>query len=220
MDLDEKIAILSHGFNKSLNDMLFLSTGLKKHGINNIVVNLPTTFCSVDDCIKSLNLQIYDIVKKYKIVNFVGHSIGGLIIRAYINKLKPENVGKCIFIATPHQGSKLAKISGYIPFYKNIFKPIKDLQPSENNNYLLENKNIAVGLIIGNNNNTILGKYFLSEESDGRVEIFSALSKDAKDIIILPYGHKEIHHKEITLKLVIDFLLNGVFRNNNNGHFA
>jgi hypothetical protein len=85
----------------------------------------------------------------------------------------------------------------------------------------LENKNIEIGLIIGNNNNAIFGKLFLSTESDGRVEIFSALSKDAKDIIILLYGHNEIHHEETTLNMIIDFLMNGVFKNsNNNGHFA
>jgi hypothetical protein len=221
VDLGERITILSHGFNKSLTDMIFLSDGLKKHGINNIVVNLPATFRSLDDCVNSLNLQIYDIVKKYKIVNFVGHSMGGLVIRAYINKLKLRNVDKCVFIATPHKGSKLAKILGYIPFYKNIFVSLNDLQPSEGNVYLLRDKSIEIGLIIGNNNNTIVGKIFLSKKSDGRVEIFSALSKDARDIIILPYGHKEIHHKEETLNLVVDFLLTGVFKNsNNNGHFA
>jgi len=215
--LRNQITILSHGFNKSFEDMSYLSDGLSHHGVNNIIVNLPITFKSLNDCLNSLHVQIYDIVKKNNI-NFIGHSMGGLIIRSYINKWKLENVNRCIFIATPHLGSKLAKISGCIPFYEDIFKPIKDLKPSVENKYLLINKNIEIGLIVGSKNSTFLGNIFLSAESDGRVEIKSALSSDAKDAIILPYGHKEIHHKEETLNQVKSFLINGMFHENNRKH--
>ena len=212
--MNNQITILSHGFNKSSEDMAYLGDGLSYHGINNVIVNLPTTFGSLSDCLNSLHAQIYDITKKHNI-NFIGHSMGGLIIRSYINKWKLENVNRCIFIATPHLGSKLAKISGCIPFYENIFKPIKNLKSSIENEYLLTNKNIEIGLIIGHKNNTVLGNIFLPAESDGRVEIKSALSSDAKDAIILPYGHKEIHRKEETLNQVKCFLLNGIFHKNN-----
>ncbi|MCL2193539.1 MAG: alpha/beta fold hydrolase [Treponema sp.] len=210
MALDNQITILSHGFNKSHDDMSYLSDGLNKHGVNNFAVNLPITFKSLDDCLGPLDLQICDIIKKYEAINFVGHSMGGLIIRAYINKFEPANVGRCVFIATPHHGSHLAKVSGHIPFYNDIFKPLKSLQPSAENKYLLKS-NIEIGLIAGSRNNTIFGKIFLSAESDGRVEISSALSGDAKDAIVLPYGHKEIHHKEETLMQVRNFLWHGTF---------
>lgn len=219
--MDNQITILSHGFNKTREDMLFLSEGLKAHGIKNIVVNLPTTFKTLNECLDSFHIQIYDIVKEYRTINFVGHSMGGLIIRSYINKHQLDNVYRCIFIATPHLGSELAAISALIPFYRKIFKPINNLQPSKENKYLLNNKNIEIGIIIGSKNNTVFGNIFLSKKSDGRVEPFSAISDDAKETIILPYGHKEIHHKEKTLEMVMNFILNGIFLNNcNNGHFV
>ncbi|MCL2232131.1 MAG: alpha/beta fold hydrolase [Treponema sp.] len=210
-DLNEKIAILCHGFNKSHNDMYFLSAGLKKRGINNIAVNLPLTFRSFDDCVDSFHAQIHDTVKTFKTVNFVGHSMGGLIIRSYINNYGPENIKRCVFIATPHRGSDIAKIAGNLPFYRSIVKPIHALQPSRENNYLLANKAIEIGLIAGSKNNALFGKLFLSRESDGRVDVRSASSADAKDMRVLPYGHKEIHHKEEVLNLTVNFLENGIF---------
>jgi hypothetical protein len=65
IDINEEITILSHGFNKSADDMFFLRDGLNNYGINNFVVNLPATFASIDDCVDSLNLQIYNLIKKY-----------------------------------------------------------------------------------------------------------------------------------------------------------
>lgn len=209
--LKEEITILVHGFNKSSGDMNFLRNGLTNYGIKCLNVKLPATFSSIDDCVKSLNLQICNQINQYEKVNFIGHSIGGLIIRSYINKYNIENVSKCVFISTPNHGSKLAEIAGKIPLYKIIFKPIAEMQPNEKNIYLLKNKDIKIGLIIGEKNNLMLGKIYLSKQSDGRIEIQSALSEDANDKIILPYGHKKIHHNELTLQLVMNYLKNGSF---------
>ena len=211
MSANEKIAILCHGFNKSRNDMSFLSAGLSSLGINNFTVNLPLRFRSFADCIDSFHLQVRGMVKTFKTIDFVGHSMGGLIIRSYINNFGVENASRCVFIATPHYGSGIAKIAGRVPFYRSIVKPIHALQPSGENKYLLVNKAIEVGLIAGSKNSSMLGKLFLPKESDGRVEVFSASSADAKDMRVLPYGHKEIHHKEETLSLTAKFLESGMF---------
>ena len=72
-------------------------------------------------------------------------------------------------------------------------------------------KSFAVGLIAGSRNNLLLGKLFLSDNSDGRVEVSSVESSDADDFIVLPFGHREIHHQPQTLKLVKNFLENGAF---------
>jgi len=211
MGTGKRIAVLCHGFNKSRSDMGFLSDGLKARGIDNFAVNLPLTFRSFGDCVDSFHSQIRGAAKKFRTIDFVGHSMGGLIIRHYINNFDAQNASRCVFIATPHRGSRLAKISGLIPFYKNIVKPISALQPCAENKYLLENKNVEIGLIVGCKNNTMLGRLFLPKESDGRVEAFSASSADAKDIRALPYGHKEIHRKEETLILTAKFLESGAF---------
>ena len=208
---EQELTILCHGFNKSAEDMFFLRDGLNNRGIKNIVANIPSTLSSLEDCINSFHLQVYDYINMSAKINFIGHSMGGLVIRSYINMHNLENVSKCIFISTPHLGSKLAKIAGKIPLYKNIVKPIVELQPKEENIYLLKNKNIKIGLIIGEKNDSVLGRIFLSKNADGRVEKESALSDDANDVVYLPFGHKEIHHKELTLDLITKYLSYGSF---------
>lgn len=55
-----------------------------------------------------------------------------------------------------------------------------------------------------------MGKLFPRRQSDGRVE--SALSEDAKETVVLPYNHEEIHHAPETLELVKRFTASGSFR--------
>lgn len=180
-------------------------------------------------------------------MNFVAHSMGGLIVRAYMDFFKVDNVVNCVFIATPHGGSPLAKIASLIPFYSDIFKPIKEFKTpmnadlrhpaniNANNqtmvsfsgdlvNEVLEQapcprgKGFKLGVIAGSKNKSVLGTLFLTETSDGRVEVDAVRCSDADDFIVLPFSHKEIHHEEETLRLVKNFLLSGGFeeRPNNN----
>jgi predicted alpha/beta hydrolase family esterase len=209
--MKNEIIILVHGFFKNKKDMAYLEKGLRKSSFNILSVNLPTTFGSIEDCVKSLHIQVNDIVNEYNDVSYVAHSMGGLIVRDYIKYINQNNVRKCIFIATPHSGSKLARIAKFIPFYTKIFKPIQSILPDSSFSYHKLNKNVKVGLIAGNRNKGILGKLFLSEKSDGRVDVCSVKAGDANEMIVLPFGHKEIHKKEETLMYVKRFLLSGTF---------
>jgi triacylglycerol esterase/lipase EstA (alpha/beta hydrolase family) len=209
--MKDEITVLVHGFNKDRYDMAFLEKGLRKSGFKTVSVNLPTTFGTLEECRHSLSLQIKNLTRKDRIVNYVAHSMGGLIIRDYINDDKQNNVGKCVFIATPHKGSRLADIANRIPFYSKIFRPIEALSSGSKFSSSSLDKNIKVGLIAGNKNTNLLGKLFLSNKSDGWVEVASVKCKDADELIEVPFGHKEIHHQHKTLILVKNFLLQGTF---------
>jgi len=206
-----RVTILVHGFNKNKSDMAYLEKGLRQAGHEVFSVNLPTTFCSLEECRNSMFLQINEIIKNAAIVNYVAHSMGGLITRSFIEKEKQCNVGNCVFIATPHNGSKLAKIADFIPLYSTVFKPIKDLLPNLNFRAFDSNKHFKIGVIAGSQNEGVIGKLFLPEENDGRVEVSSVKTTDMDDFVILPYGHADIHHKEDTLVLVDKFLKKGCF---------
>lgn len=209
----KEVTILVHGFNKSSSDMSYLEAGLKSAGFDVISVSLPTTFSTLEQCRNSLYLQIKEVVDEVDVVNFVAHSMGGLITRSFIDFEDQKNVGKCIFIATPHNGSKLASIANYIPLYSAVFKPIRDLLPSLKHKSFGSNKTFKIGAIAGNKNKDVIGRLFLSDKSDGRVEISSVITNDIDELIILPYNHNKIHHKRETLIAVKEFLITGSFDN-------
>lgn len=209
--MSEILVVLVHGFFKNQDDMRFLRQQIELEGLKTQSVTLPTTFGSLDDAVKSLHLQIGGRISGDSKICFVAHSMGGLIVRRYIDKYGSNFVHSCIFIATPHGGTKLADIANVIPGYSAVFKPISCL--ISGNSYISfdDAKTFKIGIIAGSKRVGILGNLFLSSESDGRVEVSSANAVDADDFVVVPFGHQDILNQPETASLVLKFLRNGTF---------
>lgn len=209
--------ILIHGYNKNQNDMVTLKENLSNLGYNGLLVDLPLTFKTIEYCASLFSEKIEEIIDSLygdEKISLVGHSTGGLIIRHFISNTDyKDKVDRCVLIATPNQGSKLAEIAKEISgIFTNIFKTLDSLHPDNIKKLELKNiDTIEVGAIAGNENNLILGN-LLEKENDGRVLVNSVKYKGLKDFIVIPYGHKEIHHKFKTAELVDCFLKNGEFK--------
>lgn len=66
--------------------------------------------------------KILDLTGESKII-LVGHSMGGLAVRSYLQLFKAENVEHAVFVATPHQGSELANAdSKVLEVFYNLAK--------------------------------------------------------------------------------------------------
>ena len=103
--------------------------------------------------------------------------MGGLIACKSIYELGLENVEKCVFIATPFAGSKVADFGDRITFYSRVLKPNGDLKAT--NKYLEICNKVAskfpIGLIAGSRYSrfNLLARFCLSKEHDGLVEVDS-----------------------------------------------
>ena len=47
--------------------------------------------------------------------------MGGLVIRAYLNKYKVPNLGKVVMVGTPNNGSEVADFLISNPLYKKLW---------------------------------------------------------------------------------------------------
>lgn len=203
------LVVLVHGFFKGAADMSRLAEHLTKAGYRVCVVDLPTTFGDFSQCVAALARQIDAKVRQAHRISFVAHSLGGLIVRAYWHQVTPTKLAHCVFIATPHGGTRLAEIADALPGYGRVFKPIKVLRP--NLDYADKpTDSFHLGLIAGTRNQG-LGRWWLSSLSDGRVEVRDVASADASAMLTLPYSHKAIHKQVSCLEAVTYFLQHGQF---------
>ncbi len=208
--------ILLHGYNKTARDMVPLKKNLELLNYEVILINLSLTVDNIDYSIDLFKKKFEDICKTLKInekIHLIGHSTGGLIIRIFLSQIQNINhIGKCVLIATPNKGTKLADLADKISKELVIFfKILKELQTKNIENRISNMKDkVEVGAIAGNKNNLLLGK-LLKEENDGRVEVNSVVYDGVTDFIVLPYNHKEIHHQFETAKLIHNYLKKGKF---------
>ncbi|MCP4178512.1 MAG: alpha/beta fold hydrolase [bacterium] len=214
IEYKRQLIVLVHGFFDNKKTMNFLETGLKASGYSTLSVNLPTYLGTIDECCFSLREQIGQLIEQYETVHFVAHSMGGLIIQKYLTCYIPCNLGNCVFIATPNGGSKLADIISFVPLMDKVFKPLNELKTDAENCFDLTTfkVNTKIGIIAGTKNNLITGKLFLSEKSDGRVEVESAKTDFMHDYIEFYYGHREIHKQPEVLDAVKVFISKAKFK--------
>lgn len=194
-----------------------LLDNLKLLGHECFLIDLPITYEKFDVAASLLGDFLEEMIKTHlsdgEKIHFVGHSTGGLVIRKMLSETKFVNkIGRCVLIATPNKGSKLANIASKLPLYGQIYKTLGSISYKYIEQMDIKDKpSIEIGAIAGNSSNLFLG-HLINEESDGRVEVKSVDLPNFTDFIVLAFGHKEIHNQKETAKLVEMFLEKGKFK--------
>lgn len=215
-----KISVLVHGYNKNKKDMYTLGSNLEKLGHRCIIVDLPLTYKEIDCALSVFEKNIEKILnglRENEKMNLIGHSTGGLVIRKFLLNTKYiDRINSCVLIATPNNGSELADIvAKRFKLFTSTYKTLKSLRTEYVKKIgFIKNDKIKVGAIAGNKSRLLIGR-FLSGDNDGRIKTSSVHHEGLSDIIILPYGHKEIHYKWDTAKLVDAFIEKGKFPHEN-----
>ena len=107
-----ELAVVIHGFCRGSKDMQLWKSALEKHFYRVITPDLPTTYGSFEECLSELTAQIAaEAPSDFDGIYFAGHSMGGLLARAYLQQEKPANAKRLVCVGTPHQGSFLADIA-------------------------------------------------------------------------------------------------------------
>jgi alpha-beta hydrolase superfamily lysophospholipase len=207
------IVVLLHGFMRTGRNMAFLSGHFNNAGYRTLSPNLPLYYKSLDECTAAFERFFFDEAGNYGHVHFIGHSMGGLIIRNFLSRNNVVNSGRSVLIGTPNQGSDLVGIvEKYAPFIMKVIKPYIALRPGGPAipppiNF----PSPEIGAIAGNKSNLILSR-LMSRDNDGRVAVAAVPFEGMKDFIVLPYNHDEIHHKKETAILIMNFIKTGSFK--------
>jgi triacylglycerol esterase/lipase EstA (alpha/beta hydrolase family) len=105
---DTEHVYLLHGLGRTRSAMLVIGARLKKAGFDFTLVGYPTLNKSTDKILAKVAEQINETLPDHKgTIHFVGHSLGGLMIRAYLENNQVDSLGKVVLMGTPNQGTVL-----------------------------------------------------------------------------------------------------------------
>ncbi len=142
-------------------------------------------------------------------LNFVGHSLGGLLIRDFLYRYPNWQIGRCVTLGTPHLGSLSAdKVQKILPTFIG-----QSYRSGLDGNVPMLIDGIELGSIAGNVS-AGLGKLVLprdGRENDGTVYIDETRLPNATDHIILPASHTGMILNKQVAKQVAYFLQHGHF---------
>ncbi len=211
----KEIVIILHGIFRTHKHMQPLADYLQKEGYEVLNLDYPSTKYSlnelIDLAVKDIDSRITD---KTRTINFVGYSMGGLLVRGIIAKNRPEQLGRVVLLGTPNHGSEVTDFLKDHFLYKKFYglagqqlgtKDSQNLQP------LFGKVDYELGIIAGNFTIDPFSSYLIPGIDDGKVSIESTKLEGMKGHVVVSASHTFFPSNEEVQRHMLNFLKNGIF---------
>lgn len=214
----QETVVLLHGYGRSSDSMWLLEKRLVAAGYKVVLIDYPSFENKPELVVTSVHQKMAAASLQGAMVHFVGHSMGGLMIRSFLQQQQLGNrLGQVVMLGTPNQGSKLAENYREHWLAKKVSGLHLILGTSETGlAKQLETPDYSVGVIAG------VKKYSLvtglvGGENDGLVSVASAQLPGLTDFIKLPVGHAMMRYDSEVARQTIHFLQHGQFKHKEKG---
>lgn len=215
-DRRERVVLL-HGLARSDRSMRPLAKRLAEAGFEVTNLDYPSTSKDPEELTQLIDRVIEECcANESSPVHFVTHSLGGILVRAYLAEHRPPNLGRVVMLAPPNRGSEIVDLLGDTWLFEKIFGPTAtQLGTSEQS---LPNRigppTYELGVIAGNKVLNPLGAWLLSGQHDGTVSTDNTKLEGMSSFLVLPENHTFIMNDPEVAEEVIHFLENGEFKRN------
>ncbi|MEN6494416.1 MAG: alpha/beta fold hydrolase [Thermoguttaceae bacterium] len=214
-----KAVVLLHGLGDSRLAMAGLAKYLKEQGGYQVFnVSYPSTRGCMADYARSLT-NILQNLSGIEEINFVGHSMGNIVIRRYLGEQTDPRIKRFVMLGPPNRGSSFATALADNPVFTAVLgKPGQELGREwawlEGR---LATPSCEFGIIAGGLGNSHGFNPFLSGDDDGIVSVESTRLDGAKGFVMVPVLHGLLMHDRRVQAYTLRFLRNGKFQENAEG---
>ncbi|MCG8097232.1 MAG: alpha/beta fold hydrolase [Candidatus Thiodiazotropha endolucinida] len=210
---NKEIVVLLHGLGRNKTSMWLLASRLENAGYYVKRVEYSSLDHDPDEILQDISSQINQCCQKHThSVHFVGHSLGGLMVRAYLQYNKVDKLGRVVLLGTPNKGTEAADHFSNSWLMEILGPTAKALGTGQNSfPNSLKAPYYPVGIIAGQiksrlNDPVIPGK------DDGLVSIEATKIDGMTDFIIIETGHSSMRYNSEVAEQTIEFIKNGMFK--------
>ena len=152
-------------------------------------------------------------LNKSKKIHFVTHSLGGIIVRSYLQSHPILNVGRVVMIAPPNHGSEMVHVCNKIGLRQLLGVSGKQLGtgPDSYLNMLPRKVDFDLGVIAGTRSLNPLSFFYIKGKNDGMVSVNSTKVIGMKDHISLPRSHNLLLYSDSAVMQISAYLRYGSF---------
>ncbi len=159
-------------------------------------------------------VQIYQKMGFEKI-HFVTHSMGGLIVRYFLQENELPKGSRIVMLSPPNHGSEVVDYFAESPFFNLLVGDVgKEL--ATNSSFLsnLETVEPAIGIIAGSKSTNPLFSKIIPGDDDGRVSVENTKLAEMDDFFVVPKTHLTIKYSNLVAYQIQEFLMDGKFDHN------
>jgi pimeloyl-ACP methyl ester carboxylesterase len=209
---DRDVVVLLHGLGRNNMAMWLLAQRLEDAGFHVERIGYGSLNASPREILEEVSSQIDDCCSSHcKTVHYVGHSLGGLLIRAYLQERRPDNLGRVALMGTPNQGTPIVdRFRDH--WWMKLLGPTTNALGTDGESFpsSLEPPWYPVGVIAG------VAKWGYNEPwlpgaDDGLVTVEATKLEGMSDFIVIRTGHAFMRYDPEVARQAIRFLNEGSF---------
>jgi len=216
VSISAECVILLHGLARTSSSMEELENKLGNEGFFVVNIDYPSRKMKIEQLAEvAVNLGLKRCNEKSASpVNFVTHSLGGILVRQFYKKQAPNNVKRVVMLGSPNNGSEVVDNLKNLPGFELLNGPAgmqlgtgeADIPKS------LGQVNFELGVIAGTQSINLILSTYLPNPDDGKVSVQSAKVKGMCSFVALPVTHPFLMTNNGVIEEVISFLASGKFK--------
>jgi pimeloyl-ACP methyl ester carboxylesterase len=206
-----RAVILLHGIFRSSHSLRWLGSQLADENVLPIAMDYPSTQVSIPSAAEYLH-QVISNLEGIREIDFVTHSRGGLVVRAYLARHSDSRIRRMVMIAAPNQGAEMADLLKRNWFYRGLFGPAGRQLATDDLIPELPTPNFEFAVIAGARGTPTGWNMLIPGDDDGTVTVESTKLAGAADFATVPSLHTFLIGEPAVVEMTRRFLDEGRLR--------
>ena len=211
----DECVVLLHGMGRTQNSMGKIEERLQEKGYRVRNESYPSTTDSVFELAESTVGDGVQYCAQHNALklHFVTHSLGGILVRVYLQNNTIEQLGRIVMLAPPNQGSEVADLLKDYSVYDMAMGPAGQALGTADDSLPNQLKPIAgeIGVIAGNFSSDPWFSPLIPGEDDGKVSVERTKLAEMQDFLVADSGHTFIMRNDEVIDQIVLFLHQGKF---------
>ena len=155
-------------------------------------------------------------------VHFVTHSLGGIVVRYYLEHNRPENLGRVVMLGPPNGGSELVDLMKRIPVVRHHVGPSRGQLGTDLSSLPVQlgPVDFDLGVIAGTRTWNPLFSWVLPGRDDGMVSVERTKVEGMSDFLTVSRTHTFMMRGRDVIAQTVAFLRNGQFEHDPPGQIG
>jgi triacylglycerol lipase len=213
--LEKECVVLVHGLWRSGFAMRSIASDLEEHGYQTVSVDYPSTQEKIPELVQGYLIKSYQKCGQTgaQKIHLVSHSMGGILIRQFLQSHTLPTGSKVVMLSPPNQGSELSEKFGDTWWYQWAVGPAGVSLSTKQEGIIskLGEIDAPVGIIAAYRDWSLWPSAWLPQPNDGMVSVESMKLAEMDDFILVNSGHAMMRFNDEVQRQIRQFLVLGNF---------